>query len=147
MHYPLISPHLLKKLRLIHGAYNGIMMLLVFYHGWLGIIIRRNRKVKAPLPFPIIKRHRKGGPILTLFGVLGFFIGLTLVFLDTGNILEFPLHLFTGLALIILLIFTYALSHKIKGPDSVYRTPHFAIGLIILWLYLIEVLLGLRVLL
>jgi len=147
MQHSLISAHLLSKLRLFHGTYNTTVMLLFFYHGWLGIAIRRKRKAKAPLPFPIIKRHRKGGPVLTLLGVFGFFIGLTLVLLDTRNILQFPPHLFTGLTLVILLLVTYFLSHKIKGPDSPYRTPHFTIGIIILCLYLIEVFLGLGVLL
>jgi len=83
---------------------------------------------------------------LIVLGVLGFFIGLTLVLLDTGKILEFPPHLFTGLVIVVLLLTIYVVSRKIKGTDSPYRTPHFILGIILLCLYLIEVFLGIGVL-
>ena len=146
MQYPLISRHILSNLRLVHACYNTSIMLLFFYHGWLGLTIRRRRRAKAPLPFPMIRRHRKMGPVLIVLGVLGFFIGLTLVLLDTGKIFEFPPHLFTGLVIVVLLLTMYVVSRKIKGTDSPYRTPHFILGIILLCLYLIEVFLGIGVL-
>jgi hypothetical protein len=87
------------------------------------------------------------GPVLTVMGATGFFIGLTLVVLRTGNVLEYPPHLFTGLAIVVLLFTTWAVSRKIKGPDSPYRKPHFILGVAVLCLYVIEVFLGLGVLL
>jgi uncharacterized protein DUF4079 len=147
MTHPLIDVHLLSNLRLVHAFYNTSMMLLFFYHGWLGSRIRRDRKAKAPLPFPVIRRHRKAGPVLAGLGMLGFFIGFTLVMLHTGKILEYPPHLFTGLAIVILLASTWALSRRIKGPDSPFRTPHFLLGCSILCLYVVEVFLGIGVLL
>ena len=146
MQYPLIDRELLAYLRLVHASFNSGMMLLFFYHGWLGITIRRARKAKGPLPFPAIKRHRMMGPVLALLGVFGFFIGFTLVLLHTGRILEYPPHLFTGLAIVILLITTWVVSRKIKGPDSPFRTPHLVIGIVILCLYLVEAFLGIGVL-
>jgi hypothetical protein len=119
--------------------------LLFFYHGRRGIKIRRARRAKAPLPFPAIKRHRGMGPVLTILGMLGFSIGFTLVLLDTGRILEYPAHLFTGLAIVILLISTWVISRRIKGPDSPFRTPHFILGIAILCLYFIEAFLGIGV--
>src|SRR5512144_3215090 len=118
MHYPLIGRQLLLNLRWVHAFYNGCVLLLFFYHGALGGTIRRARRAKAPLPFQAIKRHRKTGPVLVILGVAGFFLGFTLVLLHTGNVLEYRTHLFTGLAIVILLMTTQAISRRIKGPDS-----------------------------
>jgi hypothetical protein len=131
----------------VHGAFNTAVMLLFFYHARLGFAIRRARRTQAPLPFPSIKLHRKMGPVLALMGGLGFSAGLTLVLLDTGNILEYPAHFFVGAAILMLLVTTFFLSRKIKGPDSPLRTPHFILGIAILCLYLIEAFLGIGVLL
>lgn len=146
MQYPLIDKELLLGLRWVHAFYNGAILLLFFYHGWLGGKIRSGRKAKVPLPFPAIKRHRKMGPVLVILGVTGFFIGFTLVMLHTGNLLEYPLHFFTGLLIVTLLVTTWTLSRNIKGPDSPYRTPHFIVGIAILCLYLVEAVLGLGIL-
>jgi hypothetical protein len=146
MQYPLIGRQLLLNLRWVHAFYNGGVLLMFFYHGWLGTAIRRARRAKAPLPFAAIKRHRKMGPVLVILGVTGFFIGLTLVLLHTGNVLEYYPHFFSGLAIVILLVTTRAISRKIKGPDSPYRTPHFVMGIAILCLYLAEAVLGIGIL-
>ncbi len=145
MQYPLIDRQLLADLRPVHGIYNAVVMLLFLYQGWLGLRIRRERRGRAPLPFPLIKRHRRMGPVLVILGGLGFLEGLTLVLLDTGNVLEFPPHLFTGFTIVVLLIATYKITRDIKGPDSPYRTPHFILGVAILCLYLVNVVIGLGV--
>ncbi len=147
MQYPLIDRELLADLRLAHGVYNTIVMMLFLYQGRLGFRIRRDRLAGAPPPFPVIKRHRQAGPILAIMGGLGFFAGLTLVLLNTGNILEYPLHLFTGLTIVVLLIATYKISRDIKGPESSFRFPHFVLGIAILCLYFVNVFFGLGVLL
>ena len=79
-------------------------------------------------------------------GVLGFFIGFTLVVLDSGNVLQFPAHFLVGCTIVLCLLSTFLVSRNIKGPDSPYRTPHFVIGIAILCLYLVEVFIGLGVL-
>jgi hypothetical protein len=145
MQYPLIDRQLLADLRPVHGVYNAIVMLLFLYQGQLGFGIRRARKASALPPFPMIKRHRRVGPVLVILGGLGFLEGLTLVLLDTGNVLEFPPHFFTGLTIVVLLIATYKISRDIKGPDSPYRTPHFVLGVAILCLYLVNVMIGIGV--
>ncbi len=147
MQYPLIDRQLLASLRLVHAGYNSLVVVLFYYHGWLGITIRRARKSKAPLPFAAIKRHRKTGPLLTGMGGIGFLIGLTLILLDTGNVLQFLPHFLVGCTIVLCLLTTFLISRKIKGPDSPYRTPHFVLGVTILCLYLIEVFLGIGVLL
>jgi hypothetical protein len=147
MPYPLIDRELLADLRLAHGAYNAVMMLLFLYQGRLGFMIKRARLANAPQPFPLIRRHRQVGPVLVILGGLGFLEGLTLVLLDTGNILEYPPHFFTGLAIVVLLIATYKISRDIKGRESPYRFPHFVLGIAILSLYVLNVLFGIGVLL
>jgi uncharacterized protein DUF4079 len=146
MQYPLIDKQWLLNLRLVHASYNSCIILFFFYHGWLGFTIRRARRAKAPLPFASIKRHRKTGPLLAALGIAGFFIGFTLVLLHTGKVLEYPPHLFTGFIIVALLMTTWSISRKIKGPDSPYRTPHFAVGIAILCFYVIEAILGIGVL-
>ena len=146
MQYPMIDRQLLSDLRLLHGIYNSGMMLLFLYQGWLGFRIRRAGRERALLPVPVIRRHRQAGPILALMGGAGFFAGLTLVLLDTGNILEYPLHFFTGLSIVVLLIATYKISRDIKGPESPFRTPHFLLGVAILCLYVANVVFGIGVL-
>jgi len=146
MQYPLIDRQLLSSLRLVHASYNSLVMLLFFYHGWLGMTIRRARMSKKPLPFEVIKRHRKTGPLLTVLGVVGFLIGLTLILLHTGNVLEYPPHFLAGCAIVVCLLATFLISRKIKGPDSPYRTPHFVLGITILCLYIIQTFLGIGVL-
>jgi hypothetical protein len=147
MEYPLIDKQLLSWLRLMHGAFNSAVMLLFFYQGWLGITIRRARESRGPLPFSVIKRHRTLGPVLAVLAGLGFLAGLTLVLLNTGNVLEYPPHFSAGLVLVVLIIAAYKISRNIKGPDSPYRTPHFILGIAVLCLYLVQVFLGIGVLL
>ncbi len=147
MQYPLIDRQLLADLRLVHGIYNSLVMLLFLYQGRLGFRIRRDRRAHAPLSLPVIKRHRRMGPFLAILGGLGFLTGLTLVLLDTGNVLEHQPHFFTGLSIVVLLIATYRISRDIRGPDSPFRSSHFALGVAILCLYLVNVFLGIGVLL
>jgi len=137
---------MIEALEYLHGFYNGMVMILLFYQGWLGISVRRARRSKAPFPLKAVKRHRKIGPILALFGGLGFLFGLVLVLLDSGQALEFPPHLFVGLAIVVLLTSTFLISRKIKSPDSPFRTSHFGLGLFVLLLYIIQSFLGLGVL-
>jgi hypothetical protein len=145
MQYPLIDKQLLAYLRPVHGVYNTIIMLLFLYQGWLGLRIRRDRKARAPLPIPEVKRHRRMGPVLVILGAFGFLEGLILVLLDSGRALEFPPHLFTGLTIVVLLLATYKISKDIKGPDSPYRTPHFILGIALVCVYVVNVVIGLGV--
>jgi hypothetical protein len=147
MQYPLIDRQLLADLRLAHGIYNALVVLLFLWQGWLGLRIRRDRRAHVPQSLPVIKRHRRAGPVLALMGGFGFLTGLTLVLLDTGNVLEHKTHFFTGFSIVVLLITTYRISRDIKGPDSPYRTSHFVLGLAIICLYCINVFLGIGALL
>ena len=147
MQYPLLSRELLANLKLVHGLFNLTMLFLFLYHGRNGWLIRRARRAKAPLPVLAIKRHRRMGPVLACLGAGGFAAGLTLVILDSGQVLQYPLHLFVGVAILLLLFLTYRLSRKIAGPGDPRRDLHFRLGVVILALYLVNVVLGVGVLL
>ena len=147
MQFPLISKELIAIFKLVHGAFNFSVMLLFFYHARNGLLIRRARTNKTPLPFQAIKRHRRMGPVLALLGAGGFSAGLILVLLDTGNIFQHSPHLFVGMAIVSLLFLTYRVSRKIAGSAGQERDLHFRLGLAILALYLVNVALGLGVLL
>jgi hypothetical protein len=146
MEYPLISRDMLANLRIAHGLYNFTVMLLFFYTARYGLMIRKARKIGAPLPVAAVIRHRTLGPRLAILGGLGFLAGLTLVLLDTGDPLKYPAHLLVGATIIALLGATFLVSRKIKGPNSPYRKTHFQLGIAILSLYLLEVFLGIGVL-
>jgi hypothetical protein len=145
--FPLISRDLITMLKLFHGLFNVTVMCLFFYHARNGLLIRRARTAKAPLPLHAIKRHRRMGPVLAMMGGAGFFVGLCLVMLDSGKVFLYPSHLLTGLAIVLLLFSAYRVSKKIAGPAARERDLHYRLGLAILALYLVNVFLGVGVLL
>ncbi len=137
----------MEFLKLLHGSYNLVMMVLFIRQGIDGIRIRQERTAgRAPL-FEAIKRHRRAGPVLALLGSLGFIAGVCVTFIDHGHLLHYPRHLITGAVLILLLGATYLISRKIKGPAQPWRLAHFITGIAILVLYLVQLYLGLDILL
>ncbi len=138
-----MNKEIISYLKLLHGAYNTLVICLFVYQGSLGLRIRRSETK----PFHIIKRHRKTGPVAAALGAAGFIAGVTIVYLDTGRILKYPLHFITGLVIVSLIITTYLISKKIKGPDKYWRNRHFALGILIICLYFIQAFLGLGILL
>ena len=137
-----MNKEFIAYLKLIHGAYNTIVILLFVYQGILGLRIRKS----GNRPVHIIKKHRKIGPVIAVLGIAGFMAGMTLVFLDAGRIFKYPLHFITGLLIASLIISTYLISRKIKGPDTYWRNRHYVIGLLIICLYFVQAFLGLGVL-
>ncbi len=91
--------------------------------------------------------HRKEGPIFAVLGVAGYLAGAGLILIDKGHLFEYPPHMIVGSCIALLIITTFIISKKIKGPESSWRTPHFMIGLFILLLYIIQIYLGLGILL
>ena len=63
------------------------------------------------------------------------------------RLLEYPSHLITGSGIALLIMATFFVSRKIKGPESPWRTLHLAIGILILFLYLLQAYIGLNILL
>lgn len=142
----MIDKQIIAYLKLFHGFYNTMVMVLFIYQGFLGLRIRRERKAGIQ-SFHIIKRHRRLGPILIFVGVIGFFAGGMVVYLDHGHIFHYPLHFITGLLIVLSVITTFLISKRIKGIDDVWRDRHYVLGILIISFYLIQVFLGLGILL
>lgn len=138
-----MSKELISYLRLLHGAYNLVVISLFVYQGILGFRIRNSEEK----PIHIIRRHRKTGPVIAILGILGFIAGITVVSLDAGRILKYPFHLIIGLTIVFSIITTFILSRKIKGPETYWRNRHYALGIFIICLYSVQAFLGLGILL
>ena len=136
---------LIADLRLVHGSYNSVMMLLFLYQGLLGLRIRKERRMGRKQPVNAIKLHRRIGPLLAPLGVLGFFAGATLALIDYGGLLRNTLHFIVGLLLACSIIATFFVSKQIRGPESPSRNLHFRLGIFILCLYPLQVFLGLGI--
>lgn len=134
-------------LKILHGSFNTIVGLLFLYQGSLGLRIRKERKAGEQRNAAVIKRHRSGGPIYAVLGVAGYLAGIGLVYIDKGNLWVYPYHLLTGSVIALLIMTTFVISRKIGDSESPWRTPHFVIGLFILFLYLLQIYIGLNILL
>lgn len=143
----MIDKDLLPWFRLAHGLYNSAIIALFFAQGMTGISIRRARRSGRPLPVAAARRHRKLGPVLAPLGMAGFLAGLLIVTAGERNYLEHWHHLFTGVAIVVLILLTVRIASGISGPDAPRRNTHFRIGIAILSLYVLEALLGIGILL
>ncbi len=143
----MIASEWIGIIRVLHGAYNGLVAIAFLYQGWLGLKIRKARRTGGAKDFGVIGRHRGNGPVLALLGILGYVAGAILITLDKGHLLEYRVHHVVGLVIVILLAMTFLVSRKIKGAVSPWRTPHFLLGLAILGAYVVQLFLGLNILL
>ncbi len=80
-------------------------------------------------------------------GIFGYCAGLILVLIDKGQLFAYPLHLLVGSVIVLFLLGQYAVSKKIKGLESPWRTPHLCIGCGIIVLYVVQILLGVSIIL
>lgn len=142
----MIDKDLLAYLKSAHGFFNICMLGLFCFQAWMGYQIRQARQSGAPVPFDAVRRHRKAGPVFALWGLMGFAAGVTVVLLDKGRILAYPLHFLGGLSLAVCITAAYLASRKIIGADPVPRDRHFLAGLLVLALYVVQAFLGLAIL-
>jgi len=142
----MLNSQIIVYLKLLHAVYNFMMMFFFLRQGRLGFQIRKGRLAGSP-PFHLIKRHRSHGSILAFMGVFGFFSGMILVGLDSGELLKYYYHYLVGVSLASLIITTFVVSRQIKGLSSGWRNIHLAIGLLIIFFYVGQIILGLNVLL
>lgn len=140
-----MSKEILAFLKLLHGSYNTIVLFLFINQGALGFRIRRGRRSGSPR-IDLIGLHRKAGPVLAILGISGFLFGALLVYLDKGQLLQYPLHFMNGLAISALIVAAFLASRRIRGENGM-RKRHAILGVAILVLYVFQVLLGLGILL
>ena len=131
--------------KVIHGSFNGLLALVFLYQTWMGLTIRMRRKRGEARPV-VVRRHRRLGPFLVILGLLGYCLGLILVYIDTGRVLEYPPHLAVGSLIVLFLLGQFTVSRKIKGLASPWRTPHLAIGVGLICLYVLQIVIGMAVL-
>jgi peptidoglycan/LPS O-acetylase OafA/YrhL len=137
---------LIDLAKVVHGAFNFLLALVFLYQAWMGLAIRRGRKKGSPRP-PIIKRHRRLGPLLVILSAAGYCFGLALVLIDKGHALEYPLHFAVGSLIVLFVLGQFAVSKKIKGRESFFRTLHLLVGICIVCLYALQMVIGVGVLL
>ena len=142
----MIRNQIIPYLKLIHGSFNLLMMFLFIYQWSLGLSIRKKRKAGEQPDAKVIRKHRRNGPIFFILGCLGYLAGISIVYIDKGKIIQYPLHLIAGSLIAISLVSTYLISKKIRVTKSPYRTSHFMLSILIVSLYLIQVFLGLSIL-
>lgn len=138
-----MNKEVVSYLKLMHGLFNTGMFFLFVYQATLGLRIRRS----TARNMQTVRRHRRVGPVAAVLGASGFGAGMAVVYLDAGHVLKYPLHFFTGLAIVSAISTAWFISRKIKGPEPYWRNRHAASGLLILLLYCIQVVLGLSILL
>jgi hypothetical protein len=137
----------LDFLRIGHGAFNATVALALAYQGWLGLKIRRERTAGGARDFAIVKKHRSRGPLLVTLGIIGYVAGAVLIYGDKGQLFKYPLHNVVGLGIVSLLAATFFIAREIKGPESPWRPRHLIVSVAILFLYFLQLLLGLSILL
>lgn len=133
----------LVGLRIAHGLYNFVIMLLFIYQASLGLKIRKRRKA-GQMPAYLTQKHRINGPIFALLAVFGYAAGLTITLLDTGQIVVFARHYYIGTILILAIATTFIISRRINGNPA-WRTRHFWLGLFIIAIYILQIVLGIGV--
>jgi uncharacterized iron-regulated membrane protein len=137
---------LLPYLQIAHGLFNLSLFAAFVYQGWLGWLIRRNRR-RHIQDFARARSHRSFGPLLAGLLPVGYLSGLLFSYLHHDVWTRYPLHLTTGTLLVAAVTSTWLISRQIRGGRSSWRTTHSVIGLVILMIFSYQIFLGMNVLL
>lgn len=133
-------------LRYAHGAFNLSVAAGFFVQACVGLRIRRAR-ISGLSASALQKAHRRFGPALAAFGLAGFLSGMTVIYLDKGHILEYPIHFAFGAGVAGFIVTAFSFSRMIRSLDPAWRVRHMIAGIALLWAYLFQMFLGLAVLL
>lgn len=138
---------LVPILQIVHGAFNGALLVAFLVQARLGWRVRRRRLSGASQDIAAIRKHRRRGPVLTALLAAGYFAGLLTAYLHRGRLVTAAGHLAGGTALVACCALVAVFGGRIRGPQSAARTPHFVAGLVTLAVFVAQILLGLNVLL
>jgi hypothetical protein len=141
----MVSDGVISTLQLAHVSVNGALFFALVYQGRLGWRIRRRRVAGVLQDFNVVKRHRALGPILATLLPMGYLAGLITAFLHKGIWVRYPGHLAVGTVLLAVVCSIVLVSKKIRGPQSPWRQAHFALGLLLLCTFLVQIYLGLNI--
>ncbi len=128
-----------------HGTFNFLILFLFIFQAGMGMRIRKARMKGKMLP-EIVKRHRKFGPIVAALGIGGYIAGILLVLIDKGQVMRYQAHFAMGTLIVLAIISVVSASRRITAGDSPWRGKHLNRGRYLLFLYGIQVMLGLGVL-
>ncbi len=142
---PLIDKQTIATLRYVHGAYNFLVYMFACFQLYMGLKIRSARISGIRNP-AVQKRHRQTGPYLAVLAAGGFIVGLTLIILDTGRVLDHPYHLTLGALIVAGLAHQWISSKSIRPADDATRRRHRWVGLSLAAVYSAQVLIGLGIL-
>jgi hypothetical protein len=132
-------------LQLAHVFTNSALFLAFTYQGVLGWRIRSRRVAGVLQDFSVVKRHRALGPILATLLPIGYLLGLTAAYLHKGVWAYYPAHLAVGTTLLVVVATAVLVSKRIRGAQSPWRTPHGALGFLLLCTFLVQIYLGLNI--
>jgi hypothetical protein len=138
---------LVPVLQVVHGAFNGALLVAFLLQGTLGWRIRRRRLAGTPPDFAVVRKHRRRGPVLAALLPATYLLGLLTAYLHRGRLVTAPAHLAGGTTLLLCCAAVVVLSRRIRGPQSPPRTWHFAAGVATLAVFVTQVFLGLDILL
>ena len=141
----MVSDGVISTLQLAHVSVNGALFFALVYQGRLGWRIRRRRVAGVLQDFNVVKRHRALGPILATLLPMGYLAGLITAYLHKGIWVRYPGHLAVGTVLLVVVSTTVLVSRRIRGAQSPWRTPHFALGVLLLCTFLVQIYLGLNI--
>jgi hypothetical protein len=136
-----LTSEAIAYLRYVHGGFNFLVALLIMNQFRLGRKIKKARELNIKNR-SWINLHRRMGPFLVALGIGGFLAGSTLILIDEGRILFYPLHFIFGALISASLVTMYILSRNKKS-----RSLHGKMGGILVLLYIVQILLGIGVLL
>ena len=141
----MVSDGVISTLQLAHVSVNGALFFALVYQGRLGWRIRRRRVAGVLQDFNVVKRHRALGPILATLLPMGYLAGLITAYLHKGIWVRYPGHLAVGTVLLVVVCSIVLVSKRIRGPQSPWRQAHFALGLLLLCTFLVQIYLGLNI--
>lgn len=139
-----MANQLLKVMLLGHALFNSAIFIVFVYQAYLGLSMRRS-KLAGQIDFVKKRRHRRNGPIAATLAIFGFVFGLIIVTIDHGNPFTFPVHLFLGSTLIVLIVATYVISRKMIGDPGL-RDVHRRIGIVIITTFVLQIFVGIGML-
>ena len=141
----MVSDSVVSTLQLAHVFVNSALFFGIAYQGLLGWRIRHRRVAGVLQDFSVVKRHRALGPVLATLLPMGYLAGLITAYLHKGLWVPYTGHFAVGTVLLAVVGTTVLVSRRIRGAQSPWRTPHFALGLLLLCTFLVQIFLGLNI--
>jgi hypothetical protein len=141
----MVSDAVVSTLQVGHVLFNSALFFAFGFQGLLGLRIRKRRVAGALQDFSVVKRHRALGPRLATLLPVGYLAGLITAYLHKGLWVRYPGHLAAGTALLLVAGAAVMVSKRIRGAHSPWRTPHFALGVLLLCSFLVQIYLGLNI--